>query len=211
MAGLVRSTSVQSIASLSVSATHPASEKIGVTAIVVPRVTCDLPLRPIPFDLRWNHLSNITLANPDFGNPGKVDLLLGVEVFVDVMLQGRRLGPSGSPIAFETKFGWVLAGNTDVCTSATHVATHHASLLTGDDILRKFWEQPMRDSALSPEERSVVQHFKTNHTRTDSWCHYPRNQIQSPWENPAHKPFEDSFRLNVRCMPRVGSQKLMKS
>lgn len=40
-----------------------------------------------------------------------------------------------SSIAFETKFGWVLAGNTNTCTPATHVATHHASLLTGDDIL----------------------------------------------------------------------------
>ena len=196
VAGLTRNSPVQSIANLSVSAIYPTSEKISVTAIVVPHVTCDLPLRPVPFDLKWDHLSDITLADPDFGIPGKVDLLLGVEVFADVMLQGRRLGQSGSPMAFETKFGWVLAGNADACTSATHVATHHASLLTGDDILRKFWEleeRPISDSALSPEERSVVQQFKANHTRTEAG----RFVVPLP-KKPDAKPLGESRSQAVR-------------
>ena len=49
-----------------------------MTAIVVPRVTCDLPLHPIPFDLKWTHLNDLPLADPDFGRPGRVDMLLGV-------------------------------------------------------------------------------------------------------------------------------------
>jgi len=196
VAGLVRSNPVQSIANLSVSAIHPRSEKLCITAIVVPRVTCDLPLRPVPFDLNWDHLSDLTLADPDFGNPGKVDLLLGVEVFADVMLHGRRHGPPGSPIAFETKFGWVLAGNTAACASATDVTTHHVSLLTGDDILRKFWEleeQPRSDSALSPEERSVVQQFKTDHTRTEAG----RFVVPLP-KKPDAKPLGESRSQAVR-------------
>ena len=66
---------------------------VEVTAVVVPRVTCDLPVHPISFDSRWNHLSDVKLADPDFGRPGKIDILLGVEVFVDVLLHGRRIGP----------------------------------------------------------------------------------------------------------------------
>ena len=152
------------------SAVYSPGEKTIITAIVVPRVTCDLPLCPIPFSLKWNHLSDVTLADPDFGRPGRVDLLLGVEVFAEVMLHGRRMGPPGSPIAFETKFGWVHAGNTDACAPAHHVVTHRASLFTGDDILRKFWEleeRPTTESMLSPAERSVVQHFDTNHTQCE--------------------------------------------
>ena len=37
-------------------------------------VTCDLP---VSFDLSWNWL-----ADPDLASPGRVDILLGVEVFV---------------------------------------------------------------------------------------------------------------------------------
>ena len=138
VAGLRRSCSLQSVTNFAVSAIHSPREKIGVTAIVVPRVTCDLPLQPVSFHSSWTHLSGITLADPDFGRPGRVDLLLGVEVFPDVMLHGRRCGPPESPAAFETRFGWVLAGSVADYTSAQHAVVHHVCIPSGDDILRKF-------------------------------------------------------------------------
>ncbi len=69
---------------------------------------------------------------------------------------------------FETYFGWVLAGgSTEACSteSSSEVATCHA---TEDDLLQKFWEiedAPLSEPALNPEERSAIQHFKTNQTR----------------------------------------------
>ena len=39
--------------------------------------------------------------------PTWIDILLGVDVFVNALLHGRRFGPPGSPIAFEMDFGWV--------------------------------------------------------------------------------------------------------
>ena len=78
-------------------------------AIVVPRVTCDLPVHLITFSPSWTHLYDIPLADPDFGCPGRVDILLGVDVFTAALLHGRRVGPSGTPVAFETVFGWALA------------------------------------------------------------------------------------------------------
>ena len=53
----------------------------------------------------WQHLSGLPWADPGYGKPGRIDLLLGVEVFVDVLLNGRQTGPPGSPVALETKFG----------------------------------------------------------------------------------------------------------
>ena len=142
-----------------------------MTAVVVPRVMCDLPLHPVHFDSTWNHLSDIQLADPDFGRPRKIDILFGVDVFVEVLLQGQRIGPPDSPTTFETQFGWGLAGKTNPSTQDYRIASHHASLVTGDDLLRKFWEieqHPKGDSSLSAEERSVVQHFKDNHSCTKS-------------------------------------------
>jgi hypothetical protein len=101
-------------------------------------MTCDLPLQPVSLDSSWKHLEDIHLADPYFGRPGRIDVLLRVGIFVETLLQGRRIGPPGSPCAFETEFGWVLAGCLDVSSPSTHVASHHASLTTGDNLLRLF-------------------------------------------------------------------------
>ena len=134
--------------------------------MIVPRVTCDLPLYPIPSGTEWKHLSGIELADPEFGIPGKVDVLLGVETFVEVMSYSRRIGPPGTPIAFETSFGWVLAGNTSSQLPVHHIAVNHVAQLTGDDLLRRFCEteeSPGVDRLLTHEERTVLEHFKSHH------------------------------------------------
>ena len=130
IAGILHKSPIQSITTFHIAAAWSSSKKIGVTAVIVPRVTCDLPLHPIPFDLKWDHLSNLQLANPTFGRPGRIDILLGVDVFVNVLLHGWRFGPHGSPVAFETEFGWVLAGEASSCTPTCHVTTYHTSLIS---------------------------------------------------------------------------------
>ena len=138
-----------------------------VTALVVPRVTCDLPTCSVPFNPIWSHLIDLPLADPEFGTPGRVDVLLGVDVFTNVLLNGRRKGPPGSPVSMETSFGWVLCGSaTSICHSPT-VTTCHASVETGDDLLRKFLEidEPPTLNPFSIDENTVVNHFKMNHVR----------------------------------------------
>ena len=168
IAGLSHNSPSQSVANFDIHGILAPNKKINVSAIVVPRVTCDLPLHPVPFDVNWKHLSDIQLADPTFGHPGRIDVLLGVDIFVQVLLHGRRVGPPGSPVAFETELGWVLAGNSAACHPVAQVTTYHASVSPSNDILQKFWEteeSPTGKSSMSPEERSVVQHFEANHYR----------------------------------------------
>jgi len=104
------------------------SKKFTVTAIVVPRVTCDLQLQPIPFDLKWNHLLDIQLADPSFMQPGRFDILLVVDMFIEVVLHGWQVGPPGSPIAFETEFCWSLLArlmSTHLLISLQHKGRTH--------------------------------------------------------------------------------------
>ena len=137
-----------------------------MNAVIVPRVTCDLPTHPVPLNREWKHIKGLRLADPDFGKPGKMDLLLGVETFVDMIHHGRRRGHRGSPTAMET-FGWVLAGNVNV-EGSNMVPSHHVSVLTGDDLLRQFWvveEKSIANSTLTPEERTVLNYFKAQLSR----------------------------------------------
>ena len=168
VAGLSHGTPSHPIVQFAVSPLQSPAQKSQVSAIVVSRVTCDLPVKPVTPQLTWTHLSDIPLADPDFGRPGRIDLLLGVDIFIESLLHGRWVGPPGSPTAFETKFGWVLAGLVESQGPPPQVATHHASFVTGDDLLRKFWELeegPGNNTEFSPEERAVVSHFKENHRR----------------------------------------------
>ena len=88
-----------SLTSFKIASIHTTSRQLDVSAVIVPRVTCDLPTHPVPLNCKWKHVKNLRLADPEFGKPGKIDILLGVETFVDIMRQGR-----------ETTLGWVLAG-----------------------------------------------------------------------------------------------------
>ena len=97
-------------------------------------LACDLPTYPVSLNREWEHVKGLRLADPEFGKPGKIDILLGVDTFVDIRRHGGRRGHRGSPIAIETTFGWVLAGNTNSEGSDT-IASHHVSVLTGDDLL----------------------------------------------------------------------------
>ena len=121
----------------------------------------------MPLNREWEHVKGLRLAEPEFGKPGKIDLLLGVETFVDIVRHGRRRGHHGSPTAIETSFGWVLAGNTNIQDTDT-VPPHHVAVLTGDDLLRQFWELEERfvaHSTLTPQERAVINHFDVHHSR----------------------------------------------
>ena len=76
-------------------------------ASVLPKVTDELPKVPVSPVTRWKHLSDLELADPDYGVPAGVDILLGGKVFSKPVLHGRRYSPAGASSAFKTCFGWV--------------------------------------------------------------------------------------------------------
>ena len=176
-----------SIASVKVSSTRSPHKKKEVAAIIVPRVTCDLPFHPVSFDSS-HFLTQISDVLEELNR-------LGVDVFVEALCQGRRFGPPGSPTAFETEFGWVLAGRLDSNTPK-HGTSHHASFIAGDDLLCRFWEieeNPNSEVCLSSEEQSVVQHFKETHHRNEAG----RFVVPLP-KKPRAKPLGESRSQAVR-------------
>ena len=170
IAGLSYNTPTQTLTTFMVSAVHASQRMFNVNALIVPRVTCELPVQNVHHQPAWNHLNGITLADPNYGQPGQIDLLLGIDIFVDVLLQGRRTGPPGTPVAIETEFGWVLAGKAGDC-NPSNVVAHFSNVVSCDDLLRRFWEleeHSSEDLVLTTEERVVLNHFKAHHSRTEN-------------------------------------------
>ena len=160
---------------------------MSVEAVVLTKITTELPARRIPFDGKWGHLKGLRLADPDFNIPGSVDLLLGADIFMTLMRNGRRIGPPGTPSAIQTAFGWVLAGNVNIEQPAVdQITACYAAVSQGEDLLRKFWEVEElvpHSAALSIEEKTVQKHFDTAHTRDENGrfiVPLPRKEIVKP-------------------------------
>ena len=62
IAGLSHQSPLHSVTTFSIWAISSPTAKLQVTAIVVPRVTCDLPLQPVPFNSKWTYLSSLQLT-----------------------------------------------------------------------------------------------------------------------------------------------------
>ena len=81
------------LVNVQVTDTHQAGKVHSVQALVLPKITTSTPAQPVSGQRRWNHLTGLTLADPDYGTTGFVDILLGADMFSRVVLHGRRLGP----------------------------------------------------------------------------------------------------------------------
>jgi len=83
---------------------------------IMPTVITDQPSVPIATDL--NISEGLPLADPDFRQPGPIDLTLGVEVYSRVKTgELLELGPN-RPLAQGTRLGYVITGFLDKETSS---------------------------------------------------------------------------------------------
>ncbi|XP_018405050.1 PREDICTED: uncharacterized protein LOC108781534, partial [Cyphomyrmex costatus] len=140
-----------------------------VTAHVLPRLTTSLP----PASLKagtWSHLKNLQVADPNYLQSRQIDLLLGAEVYCQILQEGIVKGPIGSPMAQFTELGWIISGPTHSGTSPNSSFSFHISI--DEDLYRlvhKFWEideVPTTNTILSVDDQACEDHFLSTHSRT---------------------------------------------
>lgn len=137
--------------------------------LVVPKITGVLPTSKV--DMSALAIPNgVSLADPGFHVPDKVNMLLGADVFYDMLMSGRIQLPRSAAILQETQFGWVLSGPAPTEDSqVVHSFCSTASDETVDALVRRFWEIESFGNVESPRstvEEECVQHFEDTHERT---------------------------------------------
>lgn len=85
------------------------THQFSINAGVMRKKPRDLPTRAITVN-EWNGSSSLKLADPKFGTPGPVAILLGAEVIGSLLDNGFMPGKNGMPHAMCTKLGWILFG-----------------------------------------------------------------------------------------------------
>ena len=76
---------------------------------VLPSITSDVPCREVNLST-LNIPSHIRLADPSFYKPADVDILIGADVFWDLLGSQRIKLGTGKPILCETRLGWIVSG-----------------------------------------------------------------------------------------------------
>lgn len=105
---------------------HDDEFSLKINAFVLAKITAELPNQRIRMD-RWEHLRGLQLSDPNFGNPGEIDLLIGADVWGHIVKDGLVNGKQNEPHAQNTHLGWVISGPVDL--AHCHVARTHLSHL----------------------------------------------------------------------------------
>lgn len=134
---------------------------------VLPSISNDMPSRLIHIDQsKIPDTVNEQLADPSYDTPGKVDILLGAEMFY-TLFSGEKIAITNSLMFHKTTLGWVLTGrvlNNEVIHSKSSACVC-ANDLTINSALSLFIS---KSSVRKDEEDEAEQHFMRTHYRDDS-------------------------------------------
>ncbi|XP_062528624.1 uncharacterized protein LOC119628383 isoform X1 [Bombyx mori] len=142
---------------------------VDLGCLILPEVTKVLPSRFIP----RTHVplpSGLHLADPTFNIPSVVDILVGAEIFWQVLLHNTIDLGKNQPTLHETKLGWIVSGL--VAYSPRLQSQSHFCSLVKNDVnfnIERFWELDSVPSkhSLTNEENACEQHFLRNTYRND--------------------------------------------
>ncbi|XP_046406317.1 uncharacterized protein LOC124171219 [Ischnura elegans] len=148
--------------------------ELQVNAIVIPKISSTQPTEQVPDRVR-HHFEFLELADPEYYEPGPVDILLGADMFSDIMLDKPVVRSSGLPTAWPSIFGYVLIGPLNSVSSATHDSSNISTCLVSSEsdldlTLQKFWrleEAPMVH-IVSPQDELAKEMFVNCHYRKPS-------------------------------------------
>lgn len=142
-----------------------------VSAYVLDKLTAYLPATKASIT-SWPELKGIPLADPEFHDPNKIDILLGAEVYSVIIESGIIKCPSGSLVAQNTTLGWILSGqieSAETATPSSFVASLHTQMEPVDEMIRSFWEieaEPCnKQKIMTPEEQRCENIYESTTTR----------------------------------------------
>lgn len=109
-------------------------------ALVVQKITNALPTKKINTS-KWHNLKQLALADPDPGTPAPIDVLLGVDVWGEIIKPEILKCNDVEPHAQASEFGWIVFGPVNVDDDARTNAYFISAEKSLEELLEKFWQQ----------------------------------------------------------------------
>ena len=113
---------------------------------------------------------NIQLADPNFANSRKIDILLGAGIFWHLIGSKQISTGIKQPIMRQTKLGWIIGGTLSTDTEKQKIQTAFYGLVRDINLqqqLERFWkiEEHEERHALSRKELECEESFQQSHKR----------------------------------------------
>lgn len=138
-------------------------------------------LKKIPFSQRAklkeetaSEFSKLQKADPEFERASKADIILGIDIWSEILLEGIVKSKNGL-CAQNTKLGYVIFGaieqksDLQMNIAVTNVAISEPEEDDLNKLLRRFWEQENVSDNFEPEEDKYAEEtFKKNVTRASN-------------------------------------------
>ena len=147
------------------------SWRADVVVASMDKVIRKLPLQNVPHVRKMAHIKGLQLADNQFDRPGKIEVLLGQNIWRHLFLEGRVKGSRQSdPEAWKTVFGWTVLGSyshTPTQQVIQHTAASVQSNKESDALLARFQEleEPSVFSIpLTQKEVKVEKHYEMTHS-----------------------------------------------
>jgi hypothetical protein len=135
------------------------------TCAVLPTITSTTPVSTLDVQ-SLNIPTNIQLADEKFNEPGPIDMLIGADLFYDMLLPDSKIR-TGFPVVQNTVLGWILSGRTPMPTTTDD--KHHSFLVRDitslEANLNRFWEIEQVEHSSLTLEQTCEHHFTTHTTR----------------------------------------------
>ena len=184
------------LTSVTISSLHNKRE-IKCRPAVVQTVTENIPSKQLAPVHEYPHLLGLQLADPTFNTPGRVDILLGADLWLHLQGKSPPITASASePGAQDTIFGWAITGPVKARGQAQNIfpACHVQTTMTNETLYNlayDFWlaekeEEP--ELPLSLVEEQVEKHYANHVSYFPSTCRY---QVKLP-RKPGCEPLGES-------------------
>lgn len=157
----VISAEVRKSCGLVISSPRSPCMRIETNALILPRLTGNLPTCPIDNSI-VDALPNLELADKNFFRSDQVDILIGSDLYPQVILSGVKRNILGSLLAQETVFGWILTGPTPTNDSSTETqVVAYFNEVSLESQLSRFWEleEVPKERYLTPEEKFCEENY----------------------------------------------------
>ncbi|XP_060855378.1 uncharacterized protein LOC132933060 [Metopolophium dirhodum] len=161
------------------------SPHISCEPLILSRITGPMPTMTLDSKIRRTY-SHIEFADPHFDTPGPIEFLLGADIYPNIFGNcSRMLHTPGLPSAYETLFGWIILGQSNVNVSTSPVLLLLMAEPSIENMLCKFWEleEPTKSTLPFTDDQRCEDHFKQT-TKRDSTGRY---SVSFPFRiNPSH-------------------------
>ncbi|XP_073811867.1 uncharacterized protein [Musca autumnalis] len=152
---------------LSISSRLTPSLILETNALVLPQISERLPSFLISPELVCQ-LPPLCFADAHMFDRRHVDLLLGADLYPQILLDGTQQNVLGSLLAQNTVFGWILTGPMSI--PPVHVFTTTVNCLAEDSLnktLQRFWEleEIPKRKILSSSDRFCEDNYRTTTSR----------------------------------------------